>query len=344
MDVAEQYLSGKAARATFALLGLSAAGVGLASGVVSLRVYQLARPRGIWGSDQPPDRLTENVVFPATDGTRLSGWFLRASAFQPAPTVIICHGLYTGRREGLPWALRLVEAGYNVLCFDFRAHGLSGGRYTTAGYYETGDVLGALGFVLSRPDVDVHRIGLLGFSMGAAASLQAGARCTRVAAVVADSAYASFVDAVHSSFRRVGKLPRYPFQPLALSAGRWLVGADPGALRPVDWIDQISPRPVFIIHGELDAIVPVRHARLLFLAAGEPKELWMVPGAHHVGARDIDPGAYFARVAGFFRQAFAATLAEPSGGGPDARCVPNTATVAGGIPFDPQTSQKRAAA
>jgi hypothetical protein len=87
MGVAEQHLSGKAARATFALLGLSAAGVGLAGGVVSLRVYQLARrPRGIWGSDQPPDGLTENVVFPATDGTRLSGWFLRASAFQHSRT------------------------------------------------------------------------------------------------------------------------------------------------------------------------------------------------------------------------------------------------------------------
>jgi uncharacterized protein len=318
--MADRHFSGTATRAAAAVLGFSAAGVGLVGGVVGLRVYQLARSHGVWGSGQPPDGLAEDVVFSAEDGTRLSGWFLRANTANPAPTIIICHGLHTGRREGLPLALRLVATGYNVLCFDFRAHGLSGGRYTSAGYHETGDVLGAVGFALGRPDVDVHRIGLLGFSMGAAASVQAAARCAQVSALVADSAYATFVDAVRSSFRRVGKLPPYPFQPLALSAGRWLVHADLSILRPVDFIDQISPRRVLIIHGEEDEIVPVRHARLLFLAAQEPKELWIVSGAYHVGARDVDADGYFARIEGFFRRAFAGAPAERIGGGPGARC------------------------
>jgi fermentation-respiration switch protein FrsA (DUF1100 family) len=294
-------------RAAFTALGVSAAGVGLVGGAAGLGVYWLAKPRGVWGTNQPPAGLAEDVVFPAEDGTRLSGWFLRSAAAHPRPTIIICHGLYTGRREGLPWALRLVAAGYNALCFDFRAHGASGGRHISVGYHETGDVLGAIDFVLRRPDVDVNRIGLLGFSMGAAASLQAAARNTRVAAVVADSAYATFVDALSSGFQRLSKLPRYPFQPLTVSAGSWLVQADLGTLRPVDWVEQISPRPVMLIHSELDEIVPVRHARMLYLAAREPKQLWIVPGARHVGARDVDPDTYFSRTEGFFRQAFSRT-------------------------------------
>jgi fermentation-respiration switch protein FrsA (DUF1100 family) len=58
-----------------------------------------------------------------------------------------------------------------------------------------------------------------------------------------------------------------------------------------------------ITHGVLDEIVPVRHAYTLFKAAEEPKELWVVQGAHHVGARDNDPDRYFERVERFLREA-----------------------------------------
>jgi fermentation-respiration switch protein FrsA (DUF1100 family) len=49
---------------------------------------------------------------------------------------------------------------------------------------------------------------------------------------------------------------------------------------------------------------------MLFKAAGEPKELWITPDAHHVGARDTDPETYFERVDRFFRQALAFSPAE----------------------------------
>src|SRR5205823_6606771 len=154
--------------------------------------------------------------------------------------------------------------------------------------HETKDVIGAVEYLRERPEVDPLRIGVLGFSMGAAATIMAAARCRDIAAVVADSAYTTFVDAVHYSFRRVAVLPLYPFAPLSLHWARWLLRADARRLRPVDVIREISPRPVLITHGEADDIVPVQHASLLFQAAEEPKEVWIAPGAGHVGARDTD--------------------------------------------------------
>jgi fermentation-respiration switch protein FrsA (DUF1100 family) len=71
----------------------------------------------------------------------------------------------------------------------------------------------------------------------------------------------------------------------------------------VDVIREISPRPLLITHGGADDIVPVQHANLLFQAAEEPKELWIVPGVGHVGARDTDPNGYFARIEPFVRKA-----------------------------------------
>jgi fermentation-respiration switch protein FrsA (DUF1100 family) len=166
-------------------------------------------------------------------------------------------------------------------------------------------VIGAVEYLAQRPEVDPERIGVVGFSMGAAATIQAAARCTKIAAVVADSAYASFMDAARYSFQVVGHLPHYPFAPIAMHWAKLIVNVDANQMRPIDGIGRIAPRPILIIHGTADEIVPIRHAHTLFKAAGEPKDLWIVPDARHVEARDLMPEAYFERVAGFMSEALA---------------------------------------
>jgi uncharacterized protein len=290
--------------ATAATLGTAGAAAALIGALSAFLVFQYARARGTWGTDEPPEGAAEEVTFTsAQDDVRISGWFFSAAGTKPAPAVVLCHGVWTGRRECLPLALRFLNAGYNVLCFDFRAHGMSGGRFTSVGHHETNDVIGAVEYLAQRPEVDAERIGVVGFSMGAAATIQAAARCPRIAAVVSDSAYASFVDAARYSFDLVTRLPHYPMAPVAMAWARWIMHVDPTRLRPVDLIGRISPRPVLITHGMDDEIVPVRHAYTLFKAAEEPKELWVVPGAHHVGARDNSPDEYFVRIEAFLRGA-----------------------------------------
>lgn len=292
--------------ATAATLGVTGAAAALVSAVSGFLVYQYARARGVWGTDEPPEGMAEDVSFPSAptaQGTvRLSGWFFTAAGSGPAPAVLLCHGIGTGRRECLPIALRFAAAGYNVLCFDFRAHGMSDGQFSSVGLHETNDVIGAVQYLKQRPEVDPQRIGVVGFSMGAVATIQAAAQCADIAVVVADSAYASFLEAVRYSFRIVARLPHFPVAPIAMHWAKWMVHVDPSALRPVDVIGRISPRPILVMHGTLDEIVPVRHAYTLFKAAEEPKELWIVPGAHHVEARDLDPDGYFERIERFLRQ------------------------------------------
>lgn len=314
---------GSAARvAALAALGLSGLAAGVIGGLSGLVAYNAARPRPSWGSGEPPEGTARPVSFASSeDGTRLNGWYLPAPHPAPAPALLFCHGAWTGRRECLPLALQFHAAGYSVLCFDFRAHGESAGRYLTVGHHEAHDVLGAVAFLAAQPEVDPDRIGVVGYSMGAAAAIRAAAASPAIAAVVADSPYADFEDAVQYSFRQVvGRcVPRYPFAPLALGWARWLTRVDPRRLRPVEAIGRLAPRPILLIHGQEDEIVPARHAAMLFDAADEPKELWLVPGATHVGARMEDPDAYFRRVSTFLRDA----LAEPR---PDRRGVREVAT------------------
>ena len=292
-------------RAAIAAAGATGVAAGLVGGLSGLVTYTYARARGVWGSGEPPEGAFEEVTFPSeSDATPICGWYL-PSAAPSAPSVILCHGVWTGRRECLPLGLRFQQAGFNVLTFDFRAHGTSGGRFTSLGFHETNDVLGAVHYVKRRPEVDPSRIGVIGFSMGAAASIRAAGRCLDIGALVADSSYALFADAVRYSFQRVGHLPHYPFAPIAMLWARLLINADPKLLRPVDMIGRIAPRPVLIVHGEDDDIVPVRHAYMLFKAAGEPKDIWVEPKAWHVGPRDMRPDEYFERVHAFLADALA---------------------------------------
>ncbi len=291
-------------RAVTAALGLSGATAAAMSALTGLIVYRAAHARGVWGSDEPPDGAAEDVEFDSDDdGVRIRGWLLRVAESTPGPAVVLCHGAWTGRRECLPLALRFRERGYTVLVFDFRAHGLSEGRYISVGHHEMNDVLGAVHYVKARPEVDPERIAVIGFSMGAAAAIRAAARCPDIRTLVADSAYASFAEAVRYSFRQVMHFPHYPFGLLALRWARWILRVDPQQLRPIDAIAQVAPRPVLIVHGQEDEVVPVRHAYMLFKAALEPKELWVAPEARHVGARDVYPEEYFTRVETFVRTA-----------------------------------------
>src|SRR5207249_2149270 len=108
---------------------------------------------------------TEDVTFRATDGVLLSGWLVKGSP--RAPVILLCHDLGGSRSALLSSAVSLNRAGYALLMFDFRGHGLSAGSAGYLGIDEKKDILGAIGALKARTDVDGDRIGLWGIGMGA---------------------------------------------------------------------------------------------------------------------------------------------------------------------------------
>lgn len=279
-----------AALAGTALLGLCAA-VG----------YRSARPGRSFGTGDPDEGTYERVLFASADGLQLSGWFFPSG--KPGPGIVLCHGFQTGRREALPVALGLRERGYNTLVFDFRAHGESEGRWTSCGFLETRDLEGAVRYLQGRPEVVGHRVGVVGFSMGAAVSILTAARMPEIAAVVADSPFATLRGVLASGFRVIFRLPAFPLANVSLWFAEKLVGVCADEIRPVDYVALVSPRPLLIIHGEADQLIPVANAHAVYATAAEPKEIWTVPGADHVEARLQDPEGYLDRVESFLSRA-----------------------------------------
>jgi uncharacterized protein len=71
----------------------------------------------------------------------------------------------------------------------------------------------------------------------------------------------------------------------------------------VDVIEEISPRPLLIIHDQGDPVALADNSLRNFAAAGQPKQLWLVPGSGHADAQIIAKSQYQSKVTSFFEAA-----------------------------------------
>ncbi len=244
--------------------------------------------------------IAREVTFPARDGTMLRGWFVPATR-RGGATVVLLHGYGNSRFQLLPHADYLHRDGYNVFLIDMRGRGASGGNAVTLGAHEPFDALGAVDYVVTRPDVDPGRIALQGVSLGAAVAILAAADDDRVRAVVAESAFTDILGAVGCSFEHFIRLPATPFANIALCMTEWRLRARADHVRPIDAIQRLHHCPVFLIDDELDERIPPHCGKRLYDAAPGPKALWSVGGAGHTEAFARFPAEYQRRVLRFYQ-------------------------------------------
>ena len=251
------------------------------------------------------------VLFPSRDGLILHGWFVPAEGVATSSqtdkdwaagskgTVVLGHGRFGSKDPDLKYVPWLREAGYNCLLFDFRGHGRSEGDYTSFGYHERKDLLGAIDLLESK---GIPRVGVLGFSLGAVVGISTAAQCPAIAAVVADGAFVKLRRALArgAEERRVPRWLVRPLGPFILWLAGRRVGADLTESEPLRYVHRIAPRALFVIHGEDDPYISADDARRLYDGAGEPKALWIAQGAGHRRVDEVYPEEYQERVIGFF--------------------------------------------
>lgn len=260
----------------------------------------IAPPRVLF--DPPNEDHAVEARFRSADGVDIHGWLLRGDPGQPA--LILCHGYQRSMEEPFGLAIDLRERGFTVMLFDFRGCGRSSGRYTTIGHHEPEDLLAAVGWLRAQVGQDVP-IGVYGISMGGSIAIEAAARCPEIGAVVSDSAFAHLSGAVEHRFSTLRGLNLHAHRATMLIAERMCNGRV-AAVRPVDAIGRIAPRPVLLIHGDRDGIVPLHHVEELYAAAEQPKECWVVAGSTHAMARLDAPEEYLDRITRFFQAALVA--------------------------------------
>lgn len=210
-----------------------------------------------------PDLAVEELMFDATDGERLHGWWVPAQA-QRRGHVLLCHGNAGDIGDRIAAARLLTMAGFDVLLFDYRGFGRSSGKPSVDGTYR--DAHAARAALLERAEDD--RVFYLGESLGGAVAL----------ALALESPPTGLI--LQSAFTSVRDMARlhYPYVPRALV---------PDAYPSLTLVRGLRA-PLMILHGERDEIVPASHAKALYDAAPARKQIHVFPG---IGHNDLVPVA-----------------------------------------------------
>ncbi len=242
----------------------------------------------------------ENIEVPAIDGASLRGWLVPG---RPGATagIVAVHGGGGDRREFLRQVPVFHEVGLPVVLFDCREQGVSDGegRGISLGLRESEDVSAMVAW--AKRELGWHRVAVIGTSQGGASVLMAAAADPTIDVVIAENAFTSVRDLIASAVLPDGtQLPSWAAGLIATTALVRMAG--PAALSrpsPLEAVPAISPRPLLLMHGTEDAVIPLAQAHRLHEAAGEPVDLWVLEGARHSALFNHAPGRWTERVRGF---------------------------------------------
>jgi fermentation-respiration switch protein FrsA (DUF1100 family) len=217
----------------------------------------------------------EEVFFHAEDGVKLHGWWVPQAG---APTLLWFHGNagnISHRLENLK--LQWERLGVQIFIFDYREYGRSQGRISREGSYL--DAAAAYRYLTADRGLTGEEIIFFGRSLGSALATGLAIK-EPCRALIIESAFTNSQDMarLYAPFLFDWR-PRVPYDNLGK-------------------IDKIRV-PVLVIHGEEDEIIPVEMGRRVFAAAPEPKELYIIPGAHHNDTYLMGGPAYFDRLRAF---------------------------------------------
>jgi pimeloyl-ACP methyl ester carboxylesterase len=238
------------------------------------KTYAWAVSRGRAGdpSELPgPGRPFTSWTFNAR-GRTLAVWDIPGDD-AAGPTLILSHGWADSRLGGLVRIPFLAPTASRLILWDVRGHGEAPGA-CHLGTTEVTDLLALIEAVGGSGLV------LYGWSLGAGVSIAAGARSESVSGVIAEAPYRQVITPAWNVMRGF----RLPYR-LNLPPAMWLLGMLFGvgpAWRGFDRAVLASKLrcPLLIIHGDQDAVCPVRDAR--DIAAAAPRaELLVVSGGGH---------------------------------------------------------------
>lgn len=209
----------------------------------------------VWRATAPGEEI---VTFPSTDGTRISGLFVRPRG-DTMPVVLVAHGnagnVLTWRRFLDPFLRR----GLGGFLLDPRGYGWSEGSPEEVGWHQDAD--SAMAWLAAR-GIAAPRIVIVGVSIGSGLAVPLAARHP-VRGLILQSAFTSLVDAASA---------HYPFLPCGLLLH--------------DRYDNVAAAarvrcPVLILHGTADRTVSVDHAHRLAAAFPRAATLRLADGYDH---------------------------------------------------------------
>lgn len=273
-------------KSSFLIFRLALIIVVLPYAVVSVYVYfkqdsLMYYPTREWATT--PDRQGmpfESITVKSSDNVVLSAWYVPAKK-DSARVVLFAHGNAGNISHRIDSIRVFHDLGLNVLIFDYRGYGKSGGTPSEKGLYR--DIDAFWQYLRKQKGFRASNIILFGRSLGGAVAIDLASRKQPMALIV-ESSFSSAKDMADHLFSLLPNrlLLRFRFN-------------------SIDKISRVGS-PVLVLHSPADEIIPYQQGRKLYARAPKPKQFFRLNGGHNEGFL-LNPGPYRQRLKSFIEMA-----------------------------------------
>lgn len=248
----------------------------------------------------------EDITLKSFDGLNLTSTLI----MNENPTnkfIVLVHGVSICYVGSLKYFDIFYKNGFNVLIVNQRRHGKSEGKYSTYGFYEKYDVNMWIEYLKSRFGNDII-LGLHGESMGAGTVMETIPLNDSIKFVIEDCGYSNFHELIGFQITHAYKnrLVRKILRPSLIFANFFMKTKAKFSMKKIVPIDIVSSTslPMMFIHGKEDYFVPWYMALDLYKAKTKGyKELYLVEGAKHAEALEVNKILYKKKIMTFIEKA-----------------------------------------
>lgn len=233
---------------------------------------------------------TDTYIIESKYGYQLQAYYFKNKA-ETNKFIVMAHGHTYTHHGCLKYARMMMGHGYNVVLYDERFHGNSGGKFTSLGHYEKDDLYTVISDTIDRFGKEIF-VGTYGESMGATTVLLEAKMDSRVKFVVSDCAFSDLEALIKELLWKKYHVPTYPFYYFSVIMFNIFSKAKMSGISPIKAIKDINV-PIMFAHGIDDDFISYQHTQKLYDAYKGKKILFLANNnAYHAGSYHKDQKNY----------------------------------------------------
>lgn len=242
------------------------------------------------------------IEFETKDKLILKGYLTYSNLDSTKATIILLHGIRSGKETFLSSTKKLADLGFNTIALDLRSHGESQGKHCTFGIKEKEDISALIDYLATSEKIQ-NNIGVWGQSLGAAVAIQSMATDKRIKFGIIESTFSDFKAITHDYFNyHLGFNIPFFTNYLVDRAGK-IADFDPNDARPKKYCQKIEKEAVLVVHGNQDRRINIKYGRENFAnIKSKNKEFLQIDGATHLNVREVGGEDYFNHVCSFIEK------------------------------------------
>lgn len=243
----------------------------------------------------------KSVTLLTKDSIKLKGYHVKSNKDTVYGSIILVHGIGGCKEHFTKLAIDLANNGYDSWLFDNRAHGESGGQYSTYGFYEKNDISRIIDEIkIKQP---LSKIGIWGNSLGGAIALQAIEKDKRIDFGIIESTFTDLSQIVKDYQKRFSfGIGLEWVCNIALEKASKIAEFNPNEVKPIESVKNIY-RPVLIAHGNADNNIKYEYGKELYNnLAAKDKVFVTVENAGHYNMYDVGGEEYSTKLFKFLKK------------------------------------------